>query len=54
MADCPVGADAWILEKFGKWANLATNFDGSADIWSRFSEEQLLTNIMLYSRRRQW
>lgn len=48
MADSPVGAAAWIFEKFGKWADLPTTADGSPDIWSKFSEEQLLTNIMLY------
>jgi pimeloyl-ACP methyl ester carboxylesterase len=48
MADSPVGAAAWILEKFGKWADLPATADGSPDIWSKFSEEQLLTNIMLY------
>jgi pimeloyl-ACP methyl ester carboxylesterase len=48
MADSPVGAAGWILEKFGKWADLPTNADGSPDLWSKFSEEQLLTNIMLY------
>jgi pimeloyl-ACP methyl ester carboxylesterase len=47
MADSPVGAAGWILEKFGKWADLPTNADGSPDIWSKFSEEQLLTNILL-------
>ena len=48
MADSPVGAAAWILEKFGIWADLPKTADGSPDIWSKFSEEQLLTNIMLY------
>ncbi|MCX5496209.1 epoxide hydrolase [Kaistia dalseonensis] len=48
MADSPVGAAAWILEKFGVWADLPRRADGSPDLWSRFSEEQLLTNIMLY------
>jgi pimeloyl-ACP methyl ester carboxylesterase len=48
MADSPVGAAGWILEKFGKWADLPTTADGSPDIWSKFSEEQLLTTIMLY------
>ena len=48
MADSPVGAAAWILEKFGMWADLPKTADGSPDIWSKFSEEQLLTNIMLY------
>jgi pimeloyl-ACP methyl ester carboxylesterase len=48
MADSPVGAAGWILEKFGKWADLPKTADGSPDIWSKFSEEDLLTNIMLY------
>ncbi|MBW0000741.1 MAG: epoxide hydrolase [Verrucomicrobia bacterium] len=48
MADSPVGAAGWILEKFGKWADLPTTAAGSPDIWSKFSEEELLTNIMLY------
>jgi Predicted hydrolases or acyltransferases (alpha/beta hydrolase superfamily) len=48
MADSPVGVAAWILEKIGKWADLPTTADGWPDIWSKFSEEELLTNIMLY------
>lgn len=48
MADSPVGAAGWILEKFGKWADLPTTAGGDPDIWSKFSEEELLTNIMLY------
>ena len=48
LADSPVGAAGWILEKFGKWADLGTTADGSPDIWSKFSEDELLTNIMLY------
>ena len=48
MADSPVGAAAWILEKFGKWADLPKLADGSPDLWSKFSEEELLSNIMLY------
>lgn len=48
MADSPVGLAAWIMEKFGKWADLRTKVDGGPDIWSKFSEEELLTNIMLY------
>nr|WKF61270.1 Soluble epoxide hydrolase [Paraburkholderia busanensis] len=48
MADSPVGVAGWILEKFGKWADLPTTANGSPDIWSKFSEEQMLTNIMLY------
>jgi len=48
MADSPVGAAGWIFEKFGNWADLPKRADGSPDVWARFSEEQLLTNIMLY------
>lgn len=48
LADSPVGAAAWILEKFGVWADLPRRSDGSPDLWARFSEETLLTNIMLY------
>ncbi len=48
MADSPAGVAAWILEKFGVWSDLPRRDDGSPDSWSRFSEEQLLTNIMLY------
>jgi len=48
MADSPVGAAGWILEKFGKWADLPIAPNGGPDIWSKFSEEELLTNIMLY------
>jgi microsomal epoxide hydrolase len=48
LADSPVGAAAWILEKFGQWADLPTRDDGSPDLWARFDEDTLLTNIMLY------
>jgi pimeloyl-ACP methyl ester carboxylesterase len=48
MADSPVGAAGWILEKFGQWADLPKLSDRSPDLWSKFIEEQLLTNIMLY------
>jgi len=48
MADSPVGLAGWILEKFGMWADLPKHADGSPDLWVRFTEEQMLTNIMLY------
>lgn len=48
MADSPVGSAAWILEKIGKWADLPKTVDGDPDIWNTFSEDTLLTNIMLY------
>jgi microsomal epoxide hydrolase len=42
LADNPLGFAAWVSEKFHGWA------DTKGDIESRFSKEQLLTNIMLY------
>jgi pimeloyl-ACP methyl ester carboxylesterase len=48
MTDSPVGVAAWILEKFGVWADLPRTEDGSPNLWEVFSEELLLTNIMLY------
>lgn len=48
LADSPVGAAGWILEKIGTWADLPKTADGSPDVWSKFSEEELLTNLMLY------
>lgn len=43
LMDSPVGAAAWILEKFHGWADLK---DGAIE--RVFSRDQLLTNIMLY------
>jgi len=48
MADSPVGIAAWILEKFGNWADLPRTADGSPQIWGTFTEDLLLTNLMLY------
>lgn len=48
LADSPVGVAGWILEKIGKWADLPVTPEGAPDIWSKFSEEEVLTNIMLY------
>jgi pimeloyl-ACP methyl ester carboxylesterase len=48
LADSPVGAAGWILEKFGAWADLQKLANGDPDLWSKFSEDELLTNIMLY------
>ncbi|WP_010169714.1 epoxide hydrolase family protein [Pseudomonas sp. PAMC 25886] len=48
LADSPVGAAGWILEKIGTWADLPKTTDGSPGLWSLFTEEQVLTNIMLY------
>src|SRR3546814_13167955 len=48
MSDSPVGVAAWILEKFGVWADVPRRADGSPDLWQAFDEDTLLTNIMLY------
>lgn len=42
LADSPVGLAAWITEKFRAWS------DCSGDITSRFTNDELLTNIMIY------
>lgn len=36
------------LEKFGRWSDLPTHAAGDPDLWSTFSEEDLITDIMLY------
>ncbi|MGI4857785.1 MAG: epoxide hydrolase family protein [Janthinobacterium lividum] len=48
MSDSPVGVAAWIMEKFGVWSDVPRRPDGSPDLWTRFDEDLLLTNIMLY------
>ena len=42
LNDSPAGLAAWIVEKFRTWS------DCGGDVESRFSKNQLLTNIMLY------
>jgi len=48
MADSPIGVAAWILEKFGAWADVPRDEQGTPDLWRAFDEDLLLTNIMLY------
>lgn len=43
MMDSPVGAAAWIIEKFKGWSDLD---DGQLE--SVYTKDQLLTNVMLY------
>jgi pimeloyl-ACP methyl ester carboxylesterase len=43
MMDSPVGAAAWIIEKFKGWSDL----DGGK-LESVYTKDQLLTNVMLY------
>ena len=43
MMDSPVGAAAWIVEKFKQWSDIAGD-----DVESAYSKDLLLTNIMVY------
>jgi len=42
LSDSPVGLAAWIIEKFRGWS------DCNGDLSKSFSEDELLTNIMIY------
>jgi microsomal epoxide hydrolase len=42
LADNPVGAAAWIVEKFKAWS------DSGDDLDATFSKDRILTNVMLY------
>jgi pimeloyl-ACP methyl ester carboxylesterase len=42
LADSPAGLAAWIIEKFRAWA------DTGGDVESRFTKDELLTNLMAY------
>jgi pimeloyl-ACP methyl ester carboxylesterase len=42
LNDSPVGLAAWIVEKFRAWS------DSDGDVESRFSKDELLTNLMVY------
>lgn len=47
LADSPVGAAAWILEKFAVWSDLPSPGD-DPDLEAVYTLDQLLTNVMLY------
>ena len=42
LSDSPVGLAAWIIEKFRAWS------DCNGDLRQAFTEDELLTNIMIY------
>jgi pimeloyl-ACP methyl ester carboxylesterase len=42
LNDSPVGLAAWIVEKFRAWS------DSSGDVESRFTKDELITNLMVY------
>lgn len=43
LMDSPMGTAAWILEKFHGWSDLKND-----DLFSVYSKDQLLTNVMIY------
>lgn len=47
MMDSPVGAAAWIVEKFNTWSDRRGK-DGGEHIENAFSKDQLLANVMIY------
>ena len=42
LNDSPVGLAAWIVEKFRAWS------DSGGDVESRFTKDELITNLMVY------
>jgi len=42
LNDSPMGLAAWIVEKFRAWS------DSDGDVESRFSKDELITNLMVY------
>lgn len=47
LTDSPVGLAAWILEKWWRWSDIE-DASGRRDLARRYSNDQLLTTIMLY------
>ena len=46
LNDSPAGLAAWIVEKFHGWSDLSRDTGGDLD--SKFSMDELLTNISIY------
>jgi pimeloyl-ACP methyl ester carboxylesterase len=42
LNDSPVGLAVWLVEKFQRWS------DCDGDVYRRFSDDELLTNVMVY------
>lgn len=42
LSDSPVGLAAWIIEKFRAWS------DSNGNVESRFTKDELITNLMIY------
>lgn len=48
LVDSPVGLAAYILEKFSTWTNRAGREADDGALTSKFTLDELLTNVMLY------
>jgi pimeloyl-ACP methyl ester carboxylesterase len=48
LMDSPVGVAAWIIEKFAAWSDLPRDETGRPDLAARYTDDQLLTNVMIY------
>ncbi|XP_059838592.1 epoxide hydrolase 1 [Hypanus sabinus] len=48
LNDSPVGLAAYILEKFSSWTNMAFQDLDDGGLLSKFSLDELLTNVMIY------
>jgi epoxide hydrolase len=46
LNDSPAGLAAWIVEKFHGWSDIPQ--DGSVDLTSKFTMDELLTNVSIY------
>ena len=48
LRDSPAGLAAWLLDKFRAWSDSRGNIDRGGNIESRFTKEELLTNLTIY------
>lgn len=48
MGESPVGAAAWIIDKFHAWSDLRAGGGAERDLRDVFSMDTLLTNVMFY------
>ena len=48
LMDSPVGIAAWIIEKFAAWSDLPRDRAGRPHLSARYTDDQLLTNVMIY------
>ena len=48
MMDSPVGIAGWIIEKFAAWSHVPRDPQSAPALGVRYTDDQLLTNIMIY------